>query len=109
LLDPEGFEPALSILRYEQFEVHLIQILDQQEIAPSSTGDLRLQELETGASLEVTADEALLAHYRAEVDRFLQQITTFCTERGIGYAQAFTSTPFEDLVLRVLRDGLILR
>ena len=30
---------------------------------------------------------------------------THCAERGIAYAQATTAVPFEDLVLRVLRDG----
>ena len=29
--------------------------------------------------------------------------------RGVGYAQATTAVPFEDLVLRVLRDGMILK
>ena len=29
--------------------------------------------------------------------------------RGIGYASATTAIPFEDLVLRVLRDGVMLR
>src|SRR6202453_3219448 len=42
--DPQGVEEALAVLRYNQFEVHVIQILDPAEIRPWATGDLRLIE-----------------------------------------------------------------
>ena len=107
--DPAGYEEGLGILRYNNFDLHLIQVLEPSEINPTQTGDLRLIEAESGAAYEVTANEALLRQYRAEVTRFLTGLNTFCTERGIGYAQALTDIPFEDLVLRVLRDSRIVK
>ena len=107
--DPAGYEEALGVLRYNHFDVHLVQILDPSELNPTSTGDLRLIEAETGGALEVTANDGLLRRYRAEVSRFLDGLSTFCLERGIGYAKAMTDVPFEDLVLRVLRDGRIIK
>ena len=107
--DPAGYEEGLGILRYNNFDLHLIQVLEPSEINPTQTGDLRLIEAESGAAYEVTANEALLRQYRAEVARFLTGLNTFCTERGIGYAQALTDIPFEDLVLRVLRDSRIVK
>jgi uncharacterized protein (DUF58 family) len=109
LFDPAGYEEALALLRHSQFELHVVQVLDPQELRPRATGDLRLVESEGGAALEVTANEALLRRYHQEIDGFLERLAGFCLQRGIGYAQASTTVPFEDLVLRVLRDGRIIQ
>jgi uncharacterized protein (DUF58 family) len=109
LFDPAGSEEALSLLRHQQFEVHVVQVLDPAEIRPEATGDLRLIESETGEAYEVTASESLLRRYHEEVDAFLETTSTFCREHGIGYAQATTAVPFEELVLRVLRDGRMIQ
>ncbi len=109
LFDPHGVEEALALLRYQQFEVHVIQVLDPAELRPQTTGDLRLIESETGEAYEITANESLLRRYHAEIDGFLEKTRTFCREHGIGYAQATTAVPFEDLVLRVLRDGRMIQ
>lgn len=108
-LDPAGYEEALGLLRFNRFDTHVIQVLDPSELEPEASGDLRLIDCETDAPLEVTATAAVLASYRREVSRFLEGLTAFCLRRGIAYAQASTAVPFEDLVLRVLRDGMILK
>lgn len=107
--DPAGYDEALSILRYNHFEVHLVQVLDPVELQPKESGDLKLTESETGATFEVTANESLLRTYREEVAKFLTGLADFCNQRGLGYAQALTDVPFEELVLRVLRDGRIVK
>ena len=108
LFDPAGAEEALALLRYHQFEVHVIHVLDPAELAPDSLGDLRLTETETGTAIDVTASEGLLQRYQREIQRFLDGISATCRERGIGYARASTEAPFEDLVLSALRNGRIL-
>ena len=107
--DPAGYEEALGVLRYNHFDLHLIQVLDPAELNPTQTGDLKLIEAETGAAFEVTATDSLLRQYCAAIGRFVGGMSSFCLERGIGYAQALTDVPFEDLVLRVLRDGRIVK
>jgi uncharacterized protein (DUF58 family) len=107
--DARGYEKALDELRFNQFETHVIQITDPAEENPALTGDLRLRDIEPGAPLEVTADAALLRRYREEFVRFTDGLEKFCVERGIGCARTTTAVPFEDLVLRVLRDGRIVR
>ena len=109
LFDPDGFEEGLALLRQQQFEVHVIHVLDPVEVRPEATGDLRFIESESGEAYEVTASEGLLRRYHAEVDAFLQRAAAFCAEHGINYGQATTETPFEDLVLRVLRDGRMIQ
>lgn len=108
-LDPAGTDAALSLLRYHQFEVHVIQVLHPAELNPELSGDLRLTECETGAVYELTASDALVRAYREQVNSFLAGLEQFCLQRGVGYALAPTGVPFEDLVLRVLRDGVMLQ
>jgi len=109
LFDPAGIEEALALLRFQHFEVHVIHILDPAELRPTASGDLRLIESETGDAYEVTANEALLKRYHAAIDAFLATTAAHCAERGITYGQATTAAPFEDLVLRVLRDGRMIQ
>ena len=107
--DPAGYEEPLAMLQHGQFEVHTIQILDLAELAPTATGDLRLLESETGASLEVTANEAVLARYREEITAYNAALEAFCRKRAIGHASVTCDLPFEDVVLKTLRDGSILK
>src|SRR5689334_8307576 len=53
-LDPAGYEPGLNALVGRGFQVDLVQILAPEELSPSSFGDLRLVDSETGAMQEVT-------------------------------------------------------
>ena len=106
--DPAGYEEALSLLRYHQFEVHVVQVIDPAELDPAVSGDLRLTECETGETWDVTATDSLVKAYREEVAVFVQGLEAFCLCRGLGYAIARSDVPFEDLVLRVLRDGVML-
>jgi uncharacterized protein (DUF58 family) len=107
LFDPDGCQEALARLRHSQFEVQVVQVLDPAEIRPESSGDLKLIEGETGQSFDLTATGAILERYHQEIDRFLQETLDFCHQRAIAYVQASTAACFEDLVLRVLRDGRI--
>jgi uncharacterized protein (DUF58 family) len=108
-LDPAGYEEALGMLHHAHFEVHALQILESAEIAPADVGDLRLREVESGAIIELSANEALLRDYQNEVNKFIASLQNFCRQRGISHAQLLADTPFEDVVLRTLRDGILLK
>lgn len=107
--DPAGYEEPLAMLQHGHFEVHTIQILHPAELAPTATGDLRLLESETGVSLEVTANDDVLARYREEITAYNAALEAFCRKRAIGHATATCDLPFEDVVLKTLRDGAILK
>lgn len=109
LFDAGGCEEALSLLRYNQFETNVIQVLDPSEMQPELLGDLRLIDTETEQPFEVTSDPSLLKRYRQELQNYLQDIATFCLKRQIGYTQTTTEIAFEDLVLRVLREGRLVK
>jgi uncharacterized protein (DUF58 family) len=109
LFDTDGIEEALSLLRYNQFETAVIQVLDPAEMEPDLLGDLRLIDAETQQPFELTCDPSLLKRYRQELQNFLQTTENFCLKRQITYALTTTAIPFEDLVLRVLRDGRLVK
>jgi hypothetical protein len=83
----------------------LVQVLDQDEIAPAASGPSRLVDRETARSLRLTVDEPVLAAYRRRLAAFHGSVEEFCLRSGIEYLRAGTLVPFEDLVLRYLRQG----
>jgi uncharacterized protein (DUF58 family) len=109
LFDPLGYEKPLSLLRHSQFDVHVLQILSPEELAPTIAGDLSLHEIEDRSAMDITANETLLRRYREEIAKFNGALKSFCLRRGIAFAQVMTDTPFEDVVLRALRDGVMIR
>lgn len=107
--DPRGYAEALTLLRAQRFEVQLIQVFDPAELDPRLSGDLRLLEAEGAAAYDVTVNEQLLRSYRREISTFLGGLERFCLERQINHAQALTTVPFDDVVLRLLRAGHFVR
>ncbi len=103
--DPNGYEPSLNFLLYQRFELQLIHLLDPAELTPRLLGDLRLTDSETGGMYEVTVNEGLVRAYEREFGAFLNGLETFCQRRQIGYRRAMADVPFEDFVLRMLREG----
>jgi uncharacterized protein (DUF58 family) len=102
--DPAGFRDALNLLRFQRFEIELIQVLHPGELRPDLSGDFELVDAETGSSLEVTATQAVRAAVAKEMEDFLADLQRYSVEYRIGSLIARTDVPFEDLVLRVLRE-----
>src|SRR5882724_9282496 len=63
-LDPAGYESGLTALIGRGFQVDLVQILAPEELAPSTFGDLRLVDSETGVMQEVTFGRYRLKAYQ---------------------------------------------
>jgi len=104
-----GYMRGLQALRFHDFDTVLVHVLDREEIGPSEQGALRLTDMETGRTLPLYVDRPLLAAYRRKVDGFFQAVESFCLKNGIEYLRAATIVPFEDVVLRYLRQGAHLR
>src|SRR3989442_5339372 len=107
LLDPQGFEAGVRALRGRGFEVHVVHLLDAEELNPTLGGDLRLHDSETGEVRELTVDGDALRAYRERLHVFRERVEAFCRTQEIGYRRASTDTPFEEFVLSHLR-GLVL-
>jgi uncharacterized protein (DUF58 family) len=110
-LTEDGGTEGLSALQAAGHEVNLIHILSPAEVHPelALVGDLRLRDVETGATEEVSIDGALLDQYRQRYESWQGGIERFCRKRGIPYTLVTTDQPFEDLILQYLRKQGILK
>ena len=104
-LDPAGYESGLTALVGRGFQVDLVQILAPDELSPSTFGDLRLVDSETGAMQEVTFGRFRLKAYRQTVQNFMQRLREYCKGRGINFFTASSNTDLQDLLLKQLRQA----
>ncbi len=104
LVEGGGIE-GLKALQAAGHDVNLLHILAPAEVHPELAliGDLRLRDIETGATQEVSIEGGLLDLYAAKFEEWQGAIEQFCRRRGINYLQVTTDLPFEDLVLQYLR------
>jgi uncharacterized protein (DUF58 family) len=102
-LDPAGYEAGLNALVGRGFQVDLVQILAPEELNPTTYGDLRLVDSESGAQQEVTFGRYRLKAYQQTVQNFIQRLREFCQPRGINFFMAGSDTDLQDLLLKQLR------
>jgi len=106
-LDPAGYEPGLSALIGRGFQVNAVQILAPEELNPTTYGDLRLVDSETGGLQEVTFGKFRLKAYQQTTQNFIQRLREFCTPRGIHFFSVSSDTSLETLLLKQLREAEI--
>ncbi|MBI3192444.1 MAG: DUF58 domain-containing protein, partial [Pedosphaera parvula] len=104
-LDPAGYEVGLNALVGRGFQVNVVQILAPEELNPTTYGDLRLVDSESGALQEVTFGKFRLKAYQHTVQNFIQRLREFCSARGIHFFSASSDTDLQDLLLRQLREA----
>lgn len=109
LLGAEDAQDGIEALRSGGHDVVVIQLLAESEIDPPLDGALRMVDAETGNELEVTVDEELRRLYQHRLDRRLREVESFCRRQGVEYLRASTEIPFEDVVLKCLRQGAHLK
>jgi uncharacterized protein (DUF58 family) len=100
-----GGAEGLTALQSAGHEINLIHILSPAEVHPELAliGDLRLRDIETGATQEVSIDGGILGLYKDKFQAWQGGIENFCRRRGINYMLVTTDQPFEDLVFQYLR------
>jgi len=104
-LDPAGYEPGLTALIGRGFQVDIVQILSPEELSPTTFGDLRLVDSETGFNQDVTFGRYRMKAYRQTVQNYLQRLREFCQSRGINFFTASSNTALEELLLKQLRQA----
>jgi Mg-chelatase subunit ChlD len=104
-LDPAGYEAGLTALVARGFQVNAVQILAPEELSPSTFGDLRLVDAETGNVQEVSFGRYRMSSYQQMVQNFCQRLREFCQARGISFFMASSNTALEYLLLKQLRQA----
>lgn len=108
-LDRGGFEPAFQVIRRFRHDVFAVHVVSPGERDPAIGDDVLLVDAEEGAVIEARVGADLLASYRETFARYCAEIEAFCRGHGWGYLLAATDSPFEQLMLRVLREEGLLR
>ncbi len=104
-LDPAGYETGLTALVGRGFQVNCVQILAPEEIEPTTFGDLRLVDSESGGLQEVTFGRYRMKAYQQTVQNFVQRLREYCTKRGINFFMAPSNMDLQDLLLKQLRKA----
>ena len=103
--DPAGYEEGLNLLRYHRFEPTVLQVWSAAEARPVLRGDLELVDVESGETREVTVTERQLAAFAEAHAAYCAKLESFCAGRALPYYRADVAVPFEELVLRMFREG----
>lgn len=110
--DLEGAFEGLNLLRFRKHEVVCIQVLDPIEADPTRTavrGDVTLVDVEGSRARDLTLSPEILERYAAAHEAFCRELEAKCRSRGIPYFRAYVDDDFQELLLRVFREGGVLR
>jgi uncharacterized protein (DUF58 family) len=105
LYDPAGVAPALDVLRHHRHDVRVVQLHAPEEAQPALRGDVELVDMETSAARRVTVNEAALRDYRRRFTAFQSELSGYCRRHSFASTSASTAEPFDDLVVRMMREA----
>lgn len=108
-LDSEGYADGINALIGREFALTLIHIQCTEEIEPPPMGEWRLEDAETGETKEITINEETVAHFQKRNKEFCQNLSRFCTEKGIGYDRITTDISIEAMVLENLQHLCVIQ
>jgi uncharacterized protein (DUF58 family) len=107
--DHRGYAEGLNYLRFNKFQPFVVHLYDENELRPPLRGDLHLIDCETGEVRDVTVSPRVLEAYRTAHGTWCEELEDFCKRRQIAYFRTPVQTPFEDLILRIFREGGFLK
>lgn len=108
LWSPGGYQDGFGALQARGNEVGVIHLLAPDELDPPLGGDLKVLDVETGQTQDVTVDRPMRELYRRRLDEWRIEVAAWCQSRQIHYVPVSTELDWEQLVLQTLRvRGLI--
>lgn len=105
LFDEHGFQRGLDQFRYRRFDSHVIQLHDPREADPSFLGDAELVDVETNSIRKVTVTERNLKTYKQLFTEHQNAVRDYCHTYALGCTQSPSVVPFDDLIMRMMRQA----
>ncbi len=109
LFSPSGYADGLTALAGRGHEVVVMHLLAPDEVSPPLGGDLRLLDVETGDTQEVTIDGGMRRLYHRRLEAWREETRQLCRSRDMHYLPVVTDRPFERVVLYDLRRAGVVR
>jgi uncharacterized protein (DUF58 family) len=104
LFDPSGWRAALEELARKKYQILVVHILEEQEMHPDYLGDIALVDAEGSRERRLFVDAELARRYQQELVNYLHEIEATCASHGIDYLRTTTQVPFDEFVLKSLRQ-----
>ena len=104
LLDPHGWRSAVEQLTRHRHQVIVVHIVNDDDCEPGLSGEVTLVDAEGSRERRLYIDEALERRFRAELAHYFRDIETACAGLGIDYLRTTTRVPFDEFVLKSLRQ-----
>ena len=102
----EGYRRGLQALLFHDFEVVLVHVLDREEIGPGGAGRAAAHRHgDRAVAVRSTWTGRCWPPTGQSVTGFFGEVESFCLKNRIEYLRTATIVPFEDVVLRYLRQG----
>ncbi len=104
LFDPDGWQAAIEELARKKYQVLVIHVLDEEELHPAFLGDVALVDAEGSRERRLFVDAELARRFQQELQGYFREIESVCASHGVDYLRTTTAVPFEEFVLKSLRQ-----
>src|SRR5688572_3273710 len=105
LFDPEGWRAAVEELARKKYQVLIIHVLDEDELHPGPLGDVALVDAEGSRERRFFVDAELARRFQEELASYFRDIEAACASLRVDYLRTTTSVPFDEFVLKSLRQA----
>jgi uncharacterized protein (DUF58 family) len=106
---PEGYEDGLDRLLHRGDEVVAVQVLDPEEIHPTTSGRTQFVEVETGRNVSMSVGRQTLKEYQERFAEVQAQLATSLRRRSIRHFIVSTDRPLMRLLHEDFRARGFLR
>jgi uncharacterized protein (DUF58 family) len=103
MFSPTGYAEGLAALTGRGFETVFVHVLAPEEVTPPLGGDLRLVDVESGHTREVTIDGPMRAWYERRLAAWQGEMRAYLGRRQAHYVFCTTDEAPERVILRDLR------
>ncbi|PFA68871.1 DUF58 domain-containing protein [Bacillus sp. AFS015802] len=105
-LEPiSGIEDALKKLSLKKEMTYFIQLLDEEELSPSSQGDVKLIDSENRREVDVSLNPDLVAKYQERLMGHNAMVESLCKKWGFGYVRTTCLTSLNEVFFKKFKEN----
>ena len=104
LFDPAGWRAAVEELARQKYQVLIIHVLDEDEVEPRFLGEVALVDAEGHRERRLFVDAELARRFQEELALYFRDIESACASLGADYLRTTTRIPFDEFILKSLRQ-----
>jgi uncharacterized protein (DUF58 family) len=107
-LDPAGILGGIRLLAGRRFSVQGIHLVAPQELAPDVTGDVELEDVESGRRLRLATRRDTLERYRAFFESHCHAVRSELAKYGARYLRLSTDLSLDEVLFtRLPKEGVL--